>query len=144
LERKSLKGKIINGFGDSLVVIQTGKMTEGSKCHTSKETAIHCFINSTKCAIFSSGIWPKPNARKCRLQTRWGSFPLLWLRGQQPTACRGLGGQMRPTAPLILGPSQPLPGGAGGPGVAPGGVLGGFAQGRVGRRTLGGGQWKSF
>jgi hypothetical protein len=87
------------------------KLTEGSKCHSSKETAIHCFINSTKCAIFSSGIWPKPNARKWRLQARWGGFPLPWLGVQQPTACRGLGGQMRPTARLILGLSQPLPGG---------------------------------
>lgn len=110
MERKSLKRKITNGFGDLLVGIQTVTMTELQATVFNLFT-IHCFTNSTKCVIFCSGIWPNPNARKWRLQARWGGFPLPWLGGAYAAARQGPrqanlahgGGDSWPTLPVAGG-----------------------------------------
>ncbi len=86
---------------------QNDRKWENMNCHI---FAIHYLQYSTTCDIVISDIWPKPNARKWRLQARWGGFPLLWLGGHIPLAAKAAGGQIWATAGMFLGFPSPLPG----------------------------------
>lgn len=111
------------------------KMTELQNAVFNRFT-IHYLKYSTQCAIFRSGIWPNPNARKWRLQARWGRLPLFGLGGQHPPARKPPGGQIWPTAGLVSGAPRPLPG-AGCRGVAGGTpctVLSGLTAWRAGQK----------
>lgn len=91
---------------------QMVKMTEASKCHSSKGTAIHCLQNSTICGILSCGIWPTgPKPRKRPLAAPGGGLPVSWLWGWHPLAGRPKFRQPKPGAGVFSGPPKHLAGG---------------------------------